>query len=350
MDQYYWSKIPNYGDALNKWLWPRLFPGLLSQDDDLLLVGVGSLINKELSYISGRKVIFGTGSGYGLLPSARARKDWIIYFVRGPLTASYLGLDPDLGIVDSSWLINRLPEFSQPRPKRGTVFIPHWSNDAASSWRRICQQADIRYISPLEDSVEVLHSLASAELAIVESLHGAILADYFRTPWIPLQLSKDTLPFKWLDWCGSVGLEYRPYVLPLTDIYHHVANRNWPRLAKDHYHAVDGPWRSPGVDQSVVQRPPKSYVLRRTLRPAVNIAKRPFNALNDLARASRNVWPLSQWNSRQEEILTHLLRKISRERSYLSSDSKRLDLIERINSKADALIQDYPTIAGLSHL
>jgi succinoglycan biosynthesis protein ExoV len=48
-------------------------------------------------------------------------------------------------------------------------------------------------------------------------MHGAIVADALGVPWIPVRTGgAGTLEFKWRDWCGSVGLSYRPHhVVPL---------------------------------------------------------------------------------------------------------------------------------------
>jgi len=351
MRPFYWTASTNFGDAMNGWLWKKVFPDRVAAEDDLRLVGVGSLIKKELSYVrGGRKIIFGTGSGYGDFPSPEALAKWKVYFVRGPLTAKMLGLDAGLSIVDASWLIGRLPEFAPPARKSGTIFIPHFSNDISAAWRGPCEKAGLEYVSPLGDSVDVIKRIASAELAVVESLHGAIIADFYRTPWIPLQLSKITLPFKWMDWCDSVGLQYRPFVMPLTDVYHHAINRKWPAVAT----GIDRPSfdssRLPPVRvDSGAERAAKEanpgllYMSGQKLR---GIAREGLGHVRGHTLKQRNIWPLSRWNAKQEERLALLLKDVVLSEPMLSKDSVRESLLSRLDEKVAQLIADYPRLVG----
>ena len=41
-------------------------------------------------------------------------------------------------------------------------------------------------------------------------MHGAIVADALRVPWIPVATNSTILSFKWQDWCSSIGVEYKP--------------------------------------------------------------------------------------------------------------------------------------------
>src|SRR5439155_10040399 len=52
-----------------------------------------------------------------------------------------------------------------------------------------------------------------------ESLHGAIVADALRVPWVPLRIRRNphTSPFKWEDWCSSMELPYGPTDVDLED-------------------------------------------------------------------------------------------------------------------------------------
>jgi len=49
---------------------------------------------------------------------------------------------------------------------------------------------------------------------VTEAMHGAIVADTLRIPWVPVVCSPAILPFKWSDWTRSVELAYRPRLLP----------------------------------------------------------------------------------------------------------------------------------------
>src|SRR3569623_1144475 len=49
---------------------------------------------------------------------------------------------------------------------------------------------------------------------MTEAIHGAIVADTLRVPWIPVACSPEVAPFKWIDWTQSLGLDYRPIRLP----------------------------------------------------------------------------------------------------------------------------------------
>jgi succinoglycan biosynthesis protein ExoV len=74
------------------------------------------------------------------------------------------------------------------------------------------------YIDPHGSVEEVLRSIASAEVLFTEAMHGAILADTLRIPWVPVQAYKHICGFKWRDWCQSLALDYHPVrLLPLWD-------------------------------------------------------------------------------------------------------------------------------------
>ena len=87
MKPFYMRANTNFGDHLNEWLWPRLIPELLAREDDVRLIGIGSLLKADVQRIAGRKVVFGSGSGCGPPPPADAMADWRFCAVRGPQTA-----------------------------------------------------------------------------------------------------------------------------------------------------------------------------------------------------------------------------------------------------------------------
>jgi succinoglycan biosynthesis protein ExoV len=47
-------------------------------------------------------------------------------------------------------------------------------------------------------------------------MHGAILSDTLRVPWVPVVTSSKILDLKWHDWTRSLGLKYEPHMLTPT--------------------------------------------------------------------------------------------------------------------------------------
>ena len=113
----YWeSAHGNFGDDLNLWLWDFLLPGFREVHPEMLLVGVGTVLNRALLPAKTRKLVVGSGFGYGALPDISDKDEWDIRCVRGPLTAGKLGLDADMGIIDPAVMVADMPEF-QNLPK-----------------------------------------------------------------------------------------------------------------------------------------------------------------------------------------------------------------------------------------
>jgi len=73
---------------------------------------------------------------------------------------------------------------------------------------------DLTFIDPQQQVDDVLDAIGSTSLLITEALHGAIVADALRVPWVPVSASPAVLDVKWQDWCQSVGLTYKPEKLP----------------------------------------------------------------------------------------------------------------------------------------
>ena len=227
---------PNFGNRLNRWLWPQLSPELFSSKHvpkyrsdqqmpqeaaDTTFVGMGTLLNSRLqeATATARKVsIFGTGLGYEQ-PLTSLPANWDIRCVRGPLTAKQLGLPSHKAITDSGLLVSQV--FCASAQREGCSFIPYIDHATAadSSWQHICEEANIRYIDPRWPVEKILRAIASSDRILSESLYGAIVADALRIPWIPIVTSPRIYSFKWQDWCTSMNLFYHPYRLPALKSY-----------------------------------------------------------------------------------------------------------------------------------
>jgi len=343
MRPFYWHSA-NFGDHLNSWLWRELLGEMIDEQSDIRLVGVGSLLKKELSHVKGRKVVIGSGAGYGAIPTSEEMANWKVTFVRGPLTAKALGLEPTAGVVDGAWLISLLDEFKSLESgndggARQTVFIPHWSSAKAGSWKAICDQLGIQYVDPLANSKDVIKTIAGAGLAVTEALHGAIVADYYRVPWIPLKISPEINDFKWLDWCMSVGLNYRPIQLPYSDAIEQITHGHFPRRAP-----ADVVLRFQEVPETVLGRAArdpgghKLYVKMQKLKTVLSPVK---TRIKDDVLRVRHVWPVSAWNRSYMAAALATLQRAAGAPPCLSRDHVRQSKIDQIAEIVGQLKSGY---------
>jgi succinoglycan biosynthesis protein ExoV len=209
------GSLTNFGDDLNRWLWPRLLPELMGTDDGTLFCGIGTILNSGLPPAK-RYIVFSSGVGYGPPPEGFGGPAWNVVCVRGPLTARILGLPRSKAAADGALLIASLPEY-QPLPESerdGIIFMPHYEVLDSGDWPEICRRAGVEFVSPHLPSEEVLQKIRSARLVLADAMHAAIVADAFRVPWVPLMTSKRINTFKWLDWTLGLDLPYKPLALP----------------------------------------------------------------------------------------------------------------------------------------
>ncbi len=210
---YYRDPIGNFGDDLNPWLWPRLLGRSIEKcfDDDTLFVGIGSVLNERIPPSPPKKVVVGSGCGYGSLPAVTSR--WQFYWVRGPLTARALNLPPSMAICDGAALVRERIE-PAPGAGRAVAFMPHHLTACEDDWRVVCESLGIRYLdaaSPVEATIE---GIRTSGVLITEAMHGAIVADALRVPWIAARTRRRINEFKWRDWTASLRLEHRFEWLP----------------------------------------------------------------------------------------------------------------------------------------
>jgi succinoglycan biosynthesis protein ExoV len=211
MKPFHWRCEPgNFGDDLNLWLWDALLPGFRQQHPEVLLVGVGTVLKRGLMPDDMKKLVVGSGVGYGPPPDLMRRRDWDVRCVRGPLTAEMLGLDPDLAVSDPAIMVSDLPEFRNLPKTTEVLFVPHWQSAVHGVWPAVAKAAQISYMSPCQDSKAVIRAIAQSKLVVAESMHGAIIADALRVPWIAVKTHHDLHNFKWQDWAASLGLTYQP--------------------------------------------------------------------------------------------------------------------------------------------
>lgn len=212
---------PNFGDELNEVLWGHLLPaGFLDKSERELFLGVGSILWDNLPKQPIKHVL---GSGYGGYTPPPNVKDgkWNIVWVRGPMTAKALGIDPSLAITDAAVLLRAIP-LPEPEPGIDVAFMPHFESISRGNWAGVCELAGITYLDPRESPMSLIAKIRGTRLLLTEAMHGAIVADALRTPYIPFIPHHPQHRMKWDDWAASVGLTLKKETMPvstLVDLY-----------------------------------------------------------------------------------------------------------------------------------
>lgn len=222
----YKVKPGNFGDDLNSSIVPH-YLGLKDNeyeelflddvrakeelnDNDVVLISIGTILNKQIP-VKGRKIIIGAGTGYGELPYFDSL--YTINFVRGPKTAEQIGSNcqyiTDPGILTAEFYHN-LKDENVNRERIG--YIPH-HGCASQEWSKLCDKLGLYYIDPRREPEAVISDIASCNKIITEAMHGAIVADAFRVPWVATYSAEKINHFKWEDWCESMHLTYKPFQL-----------------------------------------------------------------------------------------------------------------------------------------
>lgn len=243
MHPFYWeSAHGNFGDDLNLWLWDFLLPGFRDVHPETLLVGVGTVLNSELLPQGVRKLVVGSGFGYGAPPDFTDAGEWDIRCLRGPLTAARLGFDAGLGIIDPAVMVAEMPEFRDLPKRHEAIFVPHWESTVGGIWPILCKTAGLEYVDPCGEAKSVIRSIAQARLVVAESMHAAILADAFRVPWVAVSTSRSINSFKWRDWASTVEVDYLPRHVPISSRAEAVTKgeRFWGMAFERKVDAADG--------------------------------------------------------------------------------------------------------------
>lgn len=215
---YFRDRVPNFGDELNTYVWPALLPaGFLDEDESELFIGIGSILGDHLPR-EAQKFVVGSGhAGYRGIPDMNDGT-WQVLFVRGPRTAELLGLPAETAICDSAVLLRAMDGLPAPADNIGVAFMPHYQSLERGLWAEACRLAGITLIDPTGPVETVLARLRGARLLITEAMHGAIVADALRVPWVAARPLFWGHHRKWLDWSEAVGVDLRFHPLRPTTL------------------------------------------------------------------------------------------------------------------------------------
>lgn len=205
----------NFGDDINPYILGRFLPKELLNSEKICVVGIGTLLNdgllNEITKYD-KAMVFCSGVGYGKHSRLVGNSKLVYAGVRGPRSAKALNLEEGLAKTDAAILL--YDKKTKCKKLHGITFIPHINTDWSSGniLRRICEELNINYIAPNSQLDEFVQSINASSLVITEAMHGAIVADTLRVPWLPIKIH-NALGFKWQDWTSSMELNYTPYEL-----------------------------------------------------------------------------------------------------------------------------------------
>ncbi len=172
------------------------------------------------------KHVLGSGVGYGDLPLLDDK--WVFHAIRGFESARVLGLPKELVITDAAVLVRTVNyPVAEARDKR-FGFIPHCLSSRYFDWSMACESSGLHYISAEWDVERVLREISRCEVVLCEAMHGAIVADALRVPWVPVACYDFISEFKWRDWLSTVDLSYQPSIV--TSLYD--VERNLPTTSR----------------------------------------------------------------------------------------------------------------------
>lgn len=204
----------NFGDALNPYIFNHFFSNFFDDNDEVLFLGIGSILGLKRGNESTRlKIVFSSGFAdgmsdtYGTLPELDNSYD--VFCVRGPLTAQKWNLDKSKAIADGAILLSEMG-LPKKEKKYKYSFMPHIGSEMMYNWKPVIKKAGIHYISPANNYKQVLDEILETELLITEAMHGAIVADALRVPWLPVFFYPTINEFKWKDFALSMELGFNP--------------------------------------------------------------------------------------------------------------------------------------------
>lgn len=216
----YRGQSKNFGDELNHFLMPKLMGGPSTRSDNLIL-GIGSIIfDFHPPHLT--KVVLGAGfGGYTKPPVLDDR--WKVLALRGPRTARALQLDPSLAVADLAVMVSLYRDPSIQKSFKFS-FMPHFESLERSDWEIACRLAGINFIDPRWEVERVLESLQQSEVLISEAMHGAIVADAFRVPWIAVLPNDPSHRPKWYDWAEALNVTVNFQPLRPASVYEWLDN------------------------------------------------------------------------------------------------------------------------------
>ncbi|MDI1296694.1 MAG: polysaccharide pyruvyl transferase family protein [bacterium] len=238
---------------------------------------------------------------------------------------------PDAAITDAAILVaDHAANYVEDRPDGGsrTVIIPHHYSLDGARWAEVADAAGMRFVSPRSTVTEIVSQISNADLVITEAMHGAILADTLRVPWIPVQCSPDFDSFKWRDWAMSMDLTFSPIKVAPTSAQK--ALSYW-RKSKAAHHYVPFP------DSLDVSAPGMRDLLTDHLQSRYRSWGGSSGQAGDRARLKE---ALALFDGFFVSRVSRTLKDIARTPPFLSTDAMFKTRLHQMRGAVDRFVED----------
>jgi hypothetical protein len=137
------------------------------------------------------------------------------------------------------------------------------------------------FIDPGGEVDEVLAAIRGCEVVLAEAMHGAIIADALRIPWIPVRCYDHILDFKWRDWCESLQLQYEPAVLDAKEL----SAPGWTTFLESTFRSARPVLSSEAVARTVTER----------LQERLELLRKDFGSSHHVRKPNDRTTPNHEW-------------------------------------------------------
>lgn len=208
---WWWRRKDNYGDILNPFILSYVAnrPIEWANSETAEVIAIGSVLQTVSQRIAETgNPVYVWGSGMMGPQETDFTDKAVLSLVRGPLTATLLGLD-DLPKGDPGLLVDEALDISAGQKKHKYGVIPHWMHSNAPEVQILLDALpNARLINMVTDDVHATtQAIVDCEFILSSSLHGLIVADSLSIPnlWIDTGPIGTTTRFKFFDYALSVG-------------------------------------------------------------------------------------------------------------------------------------------------
>ncbi len=183
---YQWSgEHRNFGDDLNGVLWPVLLPGFFDQVEDTQFLGIGSILD-DRHHPDLTKLV--AGAGFGGYRPKRFSGQVMGSFIGSACkrTCRFWACRPNLASATRRRCC-RSRDFPRCASRETLASFRISKAQLRGAWPDVAAIAGATLIDPRDDPLTVMAAIGKCRVIMSESLHGVIVADALRVPWIAIR-------------------------------------------------------------------------------------------------------------------------------------------------------------------